>query len=115
MSDKRQQITDETRDLMQSLLNKENAGVFVAQVQLQRVDPPAAVIDAFNDAQRARADQERARNDAGSYANDLFPRARGEASKTTQEPQGTREQESDEVHVDLRNGGALDGIPIATP
>jgi len=92
MSDKRQQITDETRDLMQTLLDKEHAGVYVAQVQLQRVDPPSAVIDAFNDVQRARADQERARNEAESYANDMLPRARGEASKITQEAEGYKEQ-----------------------
>lgn len=92
MSDKRQQIADETRDLMQALLDQENAGIFVSQVQLQRVDPPAAVIDAFNDVQRARADQERARNEADSYANDMLPRARGEASKITQEAEGYKEQ-----------------------
>jgi len=92
MSDKRQQIADETRELMQTLLDQEHAGIFVSQVQLQRVDPPAAVIDAFNDVQRARADQERARNDAESYANDVLPRARGEASKITQEAEGYSEQ-----------------------
>lgn len=92
MSDKRQQIADETRELMQALLDQQEAGVLVVQVQLQRVDPPAAVIDAFNDVQRARADQERARNDAESYANDILPRARGEASKVTQEAAAYKEQ-----------------------
>ena len=92
MSDKRQQITDQTRGLMQTLLDSENAGVLVLQVQLQRVDPPAAVIDAFNDVQRARADQERARNDAESYANDVLPRARGEASKITQDAEAYKLQ-----------------------
>ena len=92
MSDKRQQIADQTRELMQALLDKENAGILVSQVQLQRVDPPAAVIDAFNDVQRARADQERARNEADSYANDMLPRARGEASKITQEAEAYKEQ-----------------------
>ena len=92
MSDKRQQIADQTRELMQALLDKENAGILVLQVQLQRVDPPAAVIDAFNDVQRARADQERARNEADSYANDMLPRARGEASKITQEAEAYKEQ-----------------------
>ena len=43
---------------------------------MQRVDPPAAVIDAFNDVQRARADQQRARNEAEAYRNDILPRAR---------------------------------------
>ena len=92
MSDKRQQIADETRTLMQTLLDRQQAGIYVSQVQLQRVDPPAAVIDAFNDVQRARADQERARNDADSYANDALPRARGEASKIVQEADAYREQ-----------------------
>jgi modulator of FtsH protease HflK len=92
MSDKRQQIADQTRELMQKLLDQEHAGILISQVQLQRVDPPAAVIDAFNDVQRARADQERARNEAESYANDMLPRARGEASKITQEAEGYKEQ-----------------------
>ena len=92
MSDKRQQIAVETKDLMQALLDHENAGILVSQVQLQRVDPPSAVIDAFNDVQRARADQERARNEADSYANDILPRARGEASKITQEAEAYKEQ-----------------------
>lgn len=92
MSDKRQQIADATKELMQNLLDAENIGILVTQVQLQRVDPPSAVIDAFNDVQRARADQERARNDADSYANDILPKARGEASKITQEAEAFKEQ-----------------------
>ena len=79
MSDKRQQIADETHALLQKLLDDEHAGVEITQVQLQRVEPPLAVIDAFNDVQRARADQERARNEAEAYANDILPRARGDA------------------------------------
>ena len=59
MSDKRQQIADETQAVLQKLLDSEHAGVEITQVQLQRVEPPLAVIDAFNDVQRARADQER--------------------------------------------------------
>ena len=85
MSDKRQQIADETRALLQQLLDSEQAGVEITQVQLQRVEPPLAVIDAFNDVQRARADQERARNEAEAYANDILPRARGEAEHTRQD------------------------------
>ena len=87
MSDKRQQIADKTRVLLQALLDKENSGIYITQVQLQRIDPPSAVIDAFNDVQRARADQERARNEAEAYANDIIPRARGEASRIVQDAQ----------------------------
>jgi membrane protease subunit HflK len=91
MSDKRQQVADETLKLLQSLLDREHAGVEITQVQLQRVEPPLAVIDAFNDVQRARADQVRARNEAEAYANDILPRARGEAERMRQDAQGYRE------------------------
>jgi len=50
------------------------------------------VIDAFNDVQRARADQERARNEAEAYANDIIPRARGEAGRINQDAQAYGEQ-----------------------
>jgi len=90
MSDKRQQIADETKALLQQLMDSEQAGVEITQVQLQRVEPPLAVIDAFNDVQRARADQERARNEADAYANDVLPRARGEAEHTRQDAEAYR-------------------------
>ncbi|MGV8918715.1 MAG: FtsH protease activity modulator HflK [Pseudomonas sp.] len=92
MSDKRAQIADETRDLLQQLLDRDQAGILVTQVQLQRVDPPPQVIDAFNDVQRARADQERARNEAEAYANDVIPRARGDAARITQDAEAYKAQ-----------------------
>jgi membrane protease subunit HflK len=92
LSDKRQQIAEESKTLLQNLLDSEKAGVLITQIQLQRVDPPAAVIDAFNDVQRARADQERARNEAEAYANDIIPRARGEASHINEDAEAYRTQ-----------------------
>ena len=92
LSDQRQKIADDAQSLLQSMLDFYGAGIQVTQVQLQRVDPPAAVIDAFNDVQRARADQQRARNEAEAYRNDILPRARGEAERIKQEAQGYREQ-----------------------
>jgi membrane protease subunit HflK len=103
LSDKRQQIADETRDLLQTLLDRQNSGILVTQVQLQRVDPPAAVIDAFNDVQRARADQERARNEAEAYANDILPRARGEASHIVQEAEAYKSQVLNLAEGDARS------------
>jgi modulator of FtsH protease HflK len=92
MSDKRQQVAEQTKDLLQTLLDKTNSGILVTQVQLQRVDPPGVVIDAFNDVQRARADQERTRNEAEAYANDILPRARGEASHIAEESEAYKAQ-----------------------
>ena len=64
----------------------------MTEVKLQKVDPPAAVIDAFRDVQAARADQERLRNEAEAYANTVVPKARGDAEKLIQEASAYREQ-----------------------
>jgi modulator of FtsH protease HflK len=92
LSDKRQEIADQTKDLLQQLLDSESSGVLVTQVQLQRIDPPAAVIDAFNDVQRALADQERSRNEAEAYRNDILPRARGEADRIVEDAEAYKTQ-----------------------
>jgi membrane protease subunit HflK len=92
MSDKRQQIADQTKTVLQSLLDSEHAGIEITQVQLLRVEPPLAVIDAFNDVQRARADQERSRNEAEAYANDILPRARGDAERLRQDAEAYKTQ-----------------------
>jgi modulator of FtsH protease HflK len=73
-------------------LDRYGAGISVDQVQLQKVDPPAQVIDAFRDVQAARADQERLQNEAGSYANRVIPEARGEAERILQAARAYREQ-----------------------
>ncbi len=92
LSDQRQKIADDAQERLQKLLDAYDIGIAVTQVQLQRVDPPTAVIDAFNDVQRARADQERARNEAEAYSRDILPRARGDAERIKQESQAYREQ-----------------------
>jgi modulator of FtsH protease HflK len=88
----RQTIEGEVHDLMQKTLDHYGAGVQVSQVQLQKVDPPAQVIDAFRDVQAARADAERAQNEAQTYANRRIPEARGEAARTLQAAEAYREQ-----------------------
>ncbi len=81
----RLQIEDEAREQIQATLNTYGAGIAVTQVQVQKVDPPDQVIDAFRDVQRAQADRERAQNEAETYQNDILPRARGDAVKMEQE------------------------------
>src|SRR5262249_29290931 len=78
--------------LMQEVLDSYGAGVSIDQVQLQRVDPPKQVIDAFRDVQAARADKERLQNEAGIYANRVIPEARGEAERILQSARAYKEQ-----------------------
>lgn len=103
LSEKRQQIADETQIVLQRILDSERVGIRVTQVQLQRIDPPSEVIDAFNDVQRARADQERERNEAQAYANDILPRARGDADRIRQEAEAYRAQVVDLADGDAKN------------
>src|SRR5438477_1247532 len=88
----RQNIEQGVHDLMQTTLDHYNAGVQVTQVQLQKVDPPSQVIDSFRDVQAARADLERAQNEAQTYANRVVPEARGRASQVIQSAEAYREQ-----------------------
>jgi membrane protease subunit HflK len=80
------------QELMQKTLDSYGAGVLVQQVQMQKVDPPAQVIDAFRDVQAARADLERLQNEAQTYANRVVPDARGRASQILQVAEGYKEQ-----------------------
>ncbi|HEV2955605.1 MAG TPA: FtsH protease activity modulator HflK [Xanthobacteraceae bacterium] len=88
----RQTIEGAVHDLMQRTLDHYGAGVQISQVQLQKVDPPSQVIDSFRDVQAARADAERAQNEAQTYANRVVPEARGRAAQITQAAEAYREQ-----------------------
>jgi membrane protease subunit HflK len=88
----RQNIEIPVQELMQKTLDSYNAGIQVTQVQMQKVDPPAQVIDSFRDVQAARADLERAQNEAQTYANRVVPEARGRAAAFTQQAEAYREQ-----------------------
>jgi modulator of FtsH protease HflK len=84
LTEGRAKIENETQEIIQSILDEYNSGIQVTQVQTQKADPPDQVIDAFRDVQAARADMERSKNEAEAYANDVIPRARGEAAKIMQ-------------------------------
>jgi membrane protease subunit HflK len=88
----RQATEDAVHALMQKTLDDYGAGILITQVQMQKVDPPAQVIDAFRDVQAARADLERAQNEAQTYANRVLPEARGRVAQVMQSAEAYREQ-----------------------
>jgi membrane protease subunit HflK len=92
LSEGRGKIETDTQHLLQGILDAYGAGIELTQLQLLRVDPPAPVIDAFRDVQRALADRERLRNEAESYRNDIVPRARGDAVRIKQEAEAYRQE-----------------------
>jgi membrane protease subunit HflK len=80
----RQPIETAVQELMQKTLDQYGSGIAIQQVQMQKVDPPQQVIDSFRDVQAARADLERAQNEAQTYANRVVPEARGRSAQILQ-------------------------------
>jgi modulator of FtsH protease HflK len=87
------QVTETAvQNLMQRTLDHYGAGIDITQVQLQKVDPPKQVIDAFRDVQAARIDLDRSVNEAQTYANRVVPQARGKVAQITQAAEAYRQQ-----------------------
>ena len=88
----RGKVEGEAQELIQTILDDYGAGIEVTNVQLQKIDPPGIVLDAFRDVQAARADKERAINEATAYSNEVVQRAEGAAQQIIKGAEGYREQ-----------------------
>jgi modulator of FtsH protease HflK len=84
-------IASEAKDLLQTLLNTYEAGIHVTALQLRDAQAPAPVRQAFSDVIGANQDRNRVMNEAEAYANEVVPRARGEASELIASSQGYRD------------------------
>ena len=92
LSEGRSALASETQVLVQDILDSYESGILITQVEPQKIDPPEAVIGAFRDVQAARADEDRAKNEAEAYRNDIIPRARGEAERILQEAEAYEQE-----------------------
>jgi len=81
----RAQLASETKNLVQRILDRYETGINVRTVEMQNAQPPAQVKNAFDDVVKAREDEERIKNLAQAYSNDIIPRARGQAARIEQE------------------------------
>jgi membrane protease subunit HflK len=84
----REQIAQQTRDLMQRSMDRYKTGVFIQKVTLQSVQPPDKVQAAFDDAVKAAQDRVRLVNEGQAYANGVVPNARGNAARLLEEANG---------------------------
>jgi membrane protease subunit HflK len=98
----RTRIEQDTKDLMQRVLDEYGLGAQIAQVQLLRVDPPQEVIGAFRDVQAARADKEKTINEANTYRNQVMPRAKGEAESIIQKGEAYKAQTVNRAKGDVQ-------------
>ncbi|MAH89351.1 MAG: FtsH protease activity modulator HflK [Pelagibacterales bacterium] len=92
LAEGRDQVRQEAQDSLQKILDRNDSGITVSSLLLQKSDPPPAVIDDFKDVQRARADQERLINEAQAYANRIVPEAKGEASKVRESAEAYKQE-----------------------
>ena len=92
LSEGRSILATQTQELVQEILDSYDSGILITQVEPQKIDPPEAVIAAFRDVQSARADEDRAKNEAEAYRNDIIPRARGEAERVLQEAEAYEQE-----------------------
>jgi membrane protease subunit HflK len=88
----REQIALQAQKLMQDILDRYKTGVAISSVTMQNAQPPDEVQAAFNDAVQAKQDLERQKNEGQAYYNDVVPKARGSASRLTEEANGYRQR-----------------------
>ncbi|MHB8535985.1 MAG: FtsH protease activity modulator HflK [Sulfuricaulis sp.] len=88
LTEGRDQVARGARDVLQEILDKYKTGVQIVTVETQKAQPPDEVKPAFDDAVKAREDEQRLINEAEAYANDVIPRARGAAARVLQQADG---------------------------
>jgi len=87
---------------IQALLDKYKSGIEVVTVQLQDVDPPKQVADAFKDVVSAKEDKERLINEAQGYRNAVIPEARGQAAQILRQAEAYREEKIKKAEGDAK-------------
>lgn len=88
----RADVAAEVQERAQQYMDHYGTGIMVTQVNVQDAQPPNAVQAAFDDVIRAREDEQRAQNQALSYANRVVPEARGEAQRIIEEANAYRDR-----------------------
>jgi membrane protease subunit HflK len=91
LTEEKEKVQEDAQAVLQTILDRYAAGVQVVTVKLQDVDPPDQVSDAFKDVISAQQDKERLINEALGYANDVLPKARGQAAQLLNEAEGYKE------------------------
>ena len=93
-------IAARTRSLMQEILDEYETGVAISELKLRDARPPEAVKAAFDDAIKAREDEERQKNEAEAYRNDIIPKARGKSARDVADAVAYKAQVVDEAKGD---------------
>ncbi len=85
-------VASTAKKLIQEIVDRYGTGLLVTSVSMQDAQPPEEVQDAFADAVKAREDEERLKNEAETYSNDVLPKARGAAARQMAEAEAYKAQ-----------------------
>jgi membrane protease subunit HflK len=92
LTSKKDRTEREVLERMQETLDNYGSGIQIQQLQMGNVNPPADVIQSFNDVQNAKTELESLQNEAQTYANRVVPDARGRAAQILQIAEGYKQQ-----------------------
>ncbi len=98
----RDKVTEDTKKLTQEILNRYTTGLIVRSVNMQNAQPPDQVQTAFADAIKAREDEERSKNKAEAYRNEVTQKAGGAADQIVQEAEAYRSQVIEKANGETR-------------
>jgi membrane protease subunit HflK len=107
LTEGREEVGQKTRVVLQEILDRYKSGILITQLRVQDAQPPAEVKAAFDDAVKAREDEQRIKNEAEAYANDILPRARGAAARLIQEAEGYKASVMARAQGDARRFSAI--------
>lgn len=107
LTEGRTEVAQETGRLLQEVMDQYGTGLRVIQSVVQDIQPPEEVQPAFEDAIRAREDEQRTINRAQAYANELIPRAGGQAARVLEEAEGYRDRVIAEAEGDAARFEAI--------
>ncbi len=88
----REDVAAKATVLMQALLDHYKIGIAISKVTMQNAQPPEQVQAAFDDAVKAGQDRERQKNEGQAYANDVIPKAKGNAARLMEESEGYKQR-----------------------
>ncbi len=88
LTEGRSEIAQRQEVLIQEIMDLYKSGIVIAKVEMQSAKPPEEVKAAFDDAIKAREDEQKSVNQAEAYRNDVIPKARGAAARLREEASG---------------------------
>ena len=88
LTEGRSEIAQRQEVLIQEVMDLYESGIVIAKVEMQSAKPPEQVKAAFDDAIKAREDEQKSVNQAEAYKNDVIPKARGGAARLREEANG---------------------------